>query len=109
MRHGIISALKAMRLLSKGCQGYSAHVVLNDDAPSSVEDVRMVRYFPNVFPKDLPGLPPNRDMEFVIDLLLGTNPISLTPYRMAPTEVRELKVQLQELVDKGFNQLSTSP
>ncbi|KAB2612156.1 S ribonuclease [Pyrus ussuriensis x Pyrus communis] len=52
---------------------------------------------------------PNRDMEFTIELLPGTNPISLTPYRMAPAELRELKVQLQELVDKGFIQPSTSP
>ncbi|KAB2607777.1 S ribonuclease [Pyrus ussuriensis x Pyrus communis] len=74
-----------------------------------VEDVRVVRHFPDVFPEDLPGLPPDRDMEFTIELLPGTNPISLTPYRMAPVELRELKVQLQELVDKGFIQPSTSP
>ncbi|XP_070669147.1 uncharacterized protein [Malus domestica] len=109
VRHGVISALKAKRLLWKGCQGYLAHVVLNDNTPSSVEDIRVVKHFPNVFPDDLPGLPPDRDVEFVIDLLPGTNHISLTPYRMAPTELRELKVQLQELVDKGFIQPSTSP
>ncbi|KAB2631036.1 S ribonuclease [Pyrus ussuriensis x Pyrus communis] len=74
-----------------------------------VEDVRVVRHFPDVFPEDLPGLPPDRDVEFTIELLPGTNPISLTPYRMAPAELRELKVQLQELVDKGFIQPSTSP
>ncbi|KAM0985823.1 hypothetical protein ACFX2C_013058 [Malus domestica] len=101
--------MKAKRLLSKGCQGYLAHVVLNDDALSSVEDVRVVRYFPDVFPEDLPGLSPNREVEFVIDLLLGMNLISLTPYRMAPAELRELKVQLQELMDKGLVQSSTSP
>ncbi|XP_070676338.1 uncharacterized protein [Malus domestica] len=109
VRHGIVSAMKAKRLLSKGCQGYLAHVMLNDDAPSSVEDVRVIKYFPDVFPEDLPGLPPDREVEFVIDLLPGTNPISLTPYRKAPAELRELKVQLQELVDKGFIQPSTSP
>ncbi|XP_070667337.1 uncharacterized protein [Malus domestica] len=106
VRHDIISAMKAKRLLSKGCQGYLAYVVLNDDAPSSVEDVRVVRYFLDVFPEDFPGLPPDRDVEFIIDLLPGTNPISLTPYRMAPAELRELKVQLQELVDKCFIQPS---
>ena len=109
VRHGIISAVRAKRLLSKGCQGYLAHVVLNDNAPSSVEDVRVVRHFPDVFPDDLPGLPPDRDVEFTIDLLPGTDPISLTPYRMAPAELRELKTQLQELVDKGFIQPSISP
>ncbi|KAM2096764.1 hypothetical protein ACFX1R_020368 [Malus domestica] len=109
VRHGIISTMKANRLLSKGCQGYLAHVVLNDDAPNSVEDVRVVRYFTDEFPEDLPGLPPYKEMEFVIDLLPGTNPISLTPYIMALAELRELKVQLQELVDKGFIQPSSSP
>ena len=69
----------------------------------------MVRHFSDVFPEDLPGLPPDRDAEFTIDLLPGTNPISLTPYRMAPAELRELKIQLQELVGKGFIQPSISP
>ncbi|XP_068338969.1 uncharacterized protein [Pyrus communis] len=94
VRHGVIFAIRAKRLLSKGCQGYLAHVVLNDDAPSSVEDVRVVRHFPDVFPEELPGLPPDRDVEFTIDLLPGTNPISLTLYRMAPAELRELKLKI---------------
>ncbi|XP_068338977.1 uncharacterized protein [Pyrus communis] len=85
-----------------GCQGYLAHVVLNDVAPNSMEDVKVVRHFPDIFPDNLPGLPPDRDVEFTIDLLLGTNHISLTPYRMAPAELRELKIQLQELVDKDL-------
>ncbi|XP_068307446.1 uncharacterized protein [Pyrus communis] len=109
VRHGIISAVRTKRLLSKGCQGYLAHVVLNDVAPSSVEEVGVVRHFPDVFPNDSPRLPPDRDVEFTIDLLPGTNHISLTPYRMDPTELRELKIQLQELVNKGFIQPSTSP
>ncbi|XP_068344177.1 uncharacterized protein [Pyrus communis] len=116
VRHDVISIVRAKRLLSKGCQGYLAHVVLNDVAPCSVEDVRVVRHFPDVFPDDLPGLPPDRDVEFTIDLLPGINFISLTHYRMAPAELRELKIQLrelkiqlQELVDKGFIQPSTSP
>ncbi|XP_068320480.1 uncharacterized protein [Pyrus communis] len=109
VRHGIISAVRAKRLLSKGCQGYLAHVVLNNVAPSSVEDVRVISHFPDVFPDDLLGLLPDRDVEFTIDLLLGTNPISLTLYCMVPAKLRELKIQLQELVDKGFIQPSTSP
>ncbi|KAB2626227.1 S ribonuclease [Pyrus ussuriensis x Pyrus communis] len=109
VRYGVISALRAKKLLTKGCQGYLAHVVLDEAVPNRIEDVRVVRHFPDVFPEDLPGLPPDRDVEFTIELLPGTNPISLTPYRMAPAELRELKVQLQELVDKGFIQPSTSP
>ncbi|KAM2016493.1 hypothetical protein ACFX16_046902 [Malus domestica] len=109
VRNGVISAMEAKRLLSKGCQGYLAHVVLNDNAPNSVEDVHVVRHFLDVFPDDLHGLLPNRDVEFTIDLLPGTDPISLTPYRIALAELRELKVQLQELMDKGFIRPSTSP
>ncbi|KAM2828129.1 hypothetical protein PS2_033962 [Malus domestica] len=109
VRHGFITAIRAKKLLDKGCQGYLAHVVLNDKVPSSVEDMRVVKHFPDVFPDDLPGLPPDRDVEFTIDLLPSTDPISLTPYRMAHAELRELKIQLQELVDKGFIQPSTSP
>ncbi|KAM2491167.1 hypothetical protein PS1_042866 [Malus domestica] len=109
VRHGVISAIRAKKLLSKGCQGYLAHVVLNDVDSGSVEEVGVVRHYPDVFPDDLPGLPPDRDVEFSIELLPGTNPISLTPYRMAPSELRELKIQLQELIDKGFIQPSSSP
>ncbi|XP_070668054.1 uncharacterized protein [Malus domestica] len=107
--HGVISTIRAKKLLEKSCQGYLAHVVLNDKVPSNVENVRVIRHFPNVFPDDLPGLPSDQDMEFTIDLLQGTDLISLTPYLMAPSELRELKIQLQELVDKGFIQPSTSP
>ncbi|XP_068340331.1 uncharacterized protein [Pyrus communis] len=71
VRHGVISALRAKKLLSKGCQGYLAHVVLVEAVPSRVEDVRVVRHFPDVFPEDLPSLPPDRDMEFTIELLPG--------------------------------------
>ncbi|KAM2571595.1 hypothetical protein TB1_006302 [Malus domestica] len=109
VRHGVISAIRARKLLSKGCQGYLAHVVLNDVVPTSIGEVGVVRHYPDVFPDDLPGLPPDRDVEFSIDLLPGTDPISLTPYRMAPAELRELKIQLQELLDKGFIQPSSSP
>ena len=109
VRHGVISILRAKKLSNKGCQGYLAHVVVNDATPSSVDEVRVVKHFPDVVPDDLPGLPPDRDVEFTIDLLLGTDPIFLTSYRMALAELRELKTQLQELVDKGFIQPSVSP
>ena len=61
------------------------------------------------FPNELPGLPPHRDVDFGIELHLGTSPISMTPHRMAPVELQELRVQLQELLDKGFIRPSTSP
>ena len=62
----------------------------------------MVCEYPDVFPEDLPGMPPDRDIEFVIELQPGTAPISRRPYRMTPSELAELKIQLQELLDKGY-------
>ena len=68
-----------------------------------------MRDFLDVFPDDLPGLPPEREIDFPIDLVSGTAPISLPPYRMAPVELKELKTQLQELVDRGFIRPNISP
>ncbi|WMV45431.1 hypothetical protein MTR67_038816, partial [Solanum verrucosum] len=65
--------------------------------------------FREVFPENLLGLPPEREVEFTIELIPGSNPISITPYRMAPAELRELKSQLQELLEKGFIRPSVSP
>ena len=65
--------------------------------------------FSMFFLEELPGLPPDREIEFGIDVPPGTQPISIPPYRMAPLELRELKVQLQDLLDKGFIRPSTSP
>ena len=62
----------------------------------------MVTKFPDVFSEDLLGLPPDREVEFTIDLVPSIGPISKAPYRMAPTELKELKEQLQDLLDKGF-------
>ena len=74
-----------------------------------LEDILVVREFPDVFPDDLPGLPPEREIDFQIELAPGTKPISRAPYRMAPAELKELKVQMEEMVNKGFVILSTSP
>ncbi|WVZ84710.1 hypothetical protein U9M48_031705 [Paspalum notatum var. saurae] len=65
--------------------------------------------YPDVFPEELPGLPPDRDVEFRIDLVPGTTPVSKRPYRMVPDELKELKTQLQEQLDKGFIHPSSSP
>ena len=61
------------------------------------------------FPDELSGLPPHRDVDFGVELHPGISPISKTPHRMAPVELQKLRVQLQELLDKGFIRLSTSP
>ena len=69
----------------------------------------MVCEFPNIFPEDLPGLPPDRDVEFSIELEPSTAPISWHPYRMAPKELVEIKKQLEELLEKSFIRPSSSP
>ncbi|GJS70929.1 putative reverse transcriptase domain-containing protein [Tanacetum coccineum] len=74
-----------------------------------LEDVPIVRDFPEVFPKDLPGIPPARQVEFQIDLVPGAAPVARAPYRLAPSEIKELAEQLQELSDKGFIRPSSSP
>nr|GEZ47628.1 retrotransposon protein, putative, Ty3-gypsy subclass [Tanacetum cinerariifolium] len=74
-----------------------------------LEDIPVVKEFPDVFPEDLPGLPPVRQVEFQIDLIPRTAPIARAPYRLAPSEMQELSNQLQELIDLGFIRPSTSP
>ncbi|GJU78135.1 putative reverse transcriptase domain-containing protein [Tanacetum coccineum] len=74
-----------------------------------LEDVQIVQDFPEVFPEDLPGLPPTRQVEFQIDLVPGAAPVARAPYRLAPSEMKELSEQLKELSDKGFIRPSSSP
>jgi hypothetical protein len=76
---------------------------------SHLEEIPVVCKYPDVFPDELPGMPPDRDVEFVIELQPGTAPISKRPYRMPPKELAELKNQLQELLDKGYIRPSSSP
>jgi hypothetical protein len=76
---------------------------------SPVEKIPVVCDYPDVFPNELLGMPPDRDIEFAIELQPGTAPISKRPYRMPPAELAKLKKQLQELLDKGFIRPSTSP
>ena len=96
-------------MLRKGCQGYLAFVVDRRQEGTWLEDIPIVKEFPYVFLDDILGLPPDREIEFVIELLPGTEPISIPPYKMAPTELKELKAQLEELLNKGFIRPSTSP
>ena len=74
-----------------------------------LEDIKVVCEYPDVFPEDLPGMPPDRDIEFSIDLLPGTAPISQRPYRMDVKDLSELKKQIEELLAKGFIHPSSSP
>ncbi|KAD1573174.1 hypothetical protein E3N88_42603 [Mikania micrantha] len=105
----IMSCMKANKYLKKG---YTAILALITEQPKKerkIEDIVVVRDYPEVFPDDLPGLPPARQVEFQIDLTPGAAPIAKAPYRLAPTEMQELSNQLQELLDKGFIRPSFSP
>src|SRR3954471_1728200 len=75
----------------------------------SLEDVRVVRDYPDVFPDELPGMSPDREIEFLIDLIPGTGPIAKRPYRMPANELAELKERIRELQAKGFICPSSSP
>ncbi|GJV70298.1 putative reverse transcriptase domain-containing protein [Tanacetum coccineum] len=89
------------------CDEKVVHIPIDDE--KRLEDILVVREFPEVFPKDLPGLPPVRQIEFQIDLIPGATPVAREPYRLAPLEMQELSNQLQELADRGFIRPSTSP
>ncbi|KAI3776195.1 hypothetical protein L1987_45967 [Smallanthus sonchifolius] len=82
---------------------------LSVQGEKKIDDIPIVRDFLEVFPEDLPGLPPHRQVEFQIDLAPGAAPIARAPYRLATSEMQELSTQLQELSDKGFIRPSSSP
>nr|GEX59082.1 DNA/RNA polymerases superfamily protein [Tanacetum cinerariifolium] len=105
----IILALQARTLLSHGCKGFLATIHDTTLDVPSIHDQPIVSEFPDVFPDELLGIPPVREVEFNIELILGAEPISKAPYRMASIEVKELKDQLQELLERGFIRPSVSP
>ncbi|XP_071905996.1 uncharacterized protein [Coffea arabica] len=105
----MVSGIRAREMLSKGAQGFIAFLINTPSDQVRLEDVLVVREFSDVFPEELTTLPPEREVEFKIDLVPGTAPISKTPYRMAPAELKELKIQLQDLLEKGFVKESDSP
>ncbi|GJS44842.1 putative reverse transcriptase domain-containing protein [Tanacetum coccineum] len=111
-RLNIISCAKAQEYLMKGCHVFLANITATKDEDKSKEkrlqDVPVFQEFPKVFPADLPGIPPTRQVKFQIDLIPGATPVAWAPYRLAPSEMKELAEQLQELTDKGFIRPSSS-
>ncbi|GJX02956.1 putative reverse transcriptase domain-containing protein [Tanacetum coccineum] len=105
----IISCIKARKYVEQGCHLFLAHVTKKNSKEKRMEDVTVIRDFPKVFPEELSGLPPPRQVEFRIDLVPGAAPVARAPYRLAPSEMKELSVQLQELLEKGFIHPSSSP
>ncbi|GJZ42488.1 putative reverse transcriptase domain-containing protein [Tanacetum coccineum] len=109
----IISCTKTHKYLLKGHHVFLANITSKETEDRSgekrLEDVPIVRDFPEVFLEELPGLPPTRQVEFQIDLMPGAAPVARAPYRLAPSKMKELSEQLQELSDKGFIRPSSSP
>ena len=104
----LISNLKANKMMSKGLLCHLVSVNGLDHDISSIDSVVVVNEFLDVFPDDLHGVPPLREIDFGIDFEPDTKPISIPPYRMAPAELKELKLQLKDLTDKSFIQRSLS-
>ena len=105
----VISAVTARTMDRKGCEAYLAYVIDAKKVEPSLSDIPTVSDYPDVFSEELPGLPPQREIEFAIYFVQGATPTSITPYRRAPVELNELKLKLQELLEKGFIRPSVSP
>ncbi|WMV45891.1 hypothetical protein MTR67_039276 [Solanum verrucosum] len=104
-----VSYLKARKMIYKGCFYHLVSVRDVDSETPSLESVPIVNVFLEVFPDDLPGVPSEKEIDFGIDLLPDTQHIYIRPYRMALVELKDLKEQLQYLLDKGFIRPSISP
>nr|GEX05762.1 putative reverse transcriptase domain-containing protein [Tanacetum cinerariifolium] len=105
-RLSLISCIKTDRYISKGCQVFKAQVMEKKSDEKQLENILVVREFPDVFPKELHGLPPVRQVDFQIDLIPRAAHVARAPYQ--PSEMQELSNQLQELADRGFIRPSTS-
>nr|GEX52716.1 putative reverse transcriptase domain-containing protein [Tanacetum cinerariifolium] len=105
----VISCIKAREYIEKGSQLFLAQVTETEPVKKQLQDVPVIYNFPEVFHDDLPGLPPPRQVKFKIELLPGATPVARAPYRLAPSELKELSDQLKELSKKGFIRPSSSP
>ncbi|GKD68719.1 putative nucleotidyltransferase, ribonuclease H, partial [Tanacetum coccineum] len=99
----------ARKYIERGCHLFLAHVTKKEKSEKRLEDVPVIRDFPEVFPDDFPGLPPPRQVKFKIDLVSGAAPVARAPYCLAPTKMKELSGQLKELLEKEFIRPSSSP
>nr|GEV15766.1 reverse transcriptase domain-containing protein [Tanacetum cinerariifolium] len=105
----VISCIKARKYVGRGCYLFLAQVTKSKSKEKRMEDVPVIHDFPEVFLEEFPGLPPPRQIEFQIDLVARAAPVACAQYGLAPSEMKELLVQLQELLEKGFIRLSSSP
>ncbi|XP_071704703.1 uncharacterized protein [Rutidosis leptorrhynchoides] len=104
----LLSMMKAQKSLAKGCDSFLAYVIDVKNEKKVVSDIPMVSEYPEVFPDELPGLPLIREVEYKIGLVLRATPVAKAPYRLAPSEIREMMSQIQELLNRGFIRSSSS-
>ena len=105
----VTSTATTRTMVQKGYEAYLDYVIDTEKARPSVPDIPTVSDFSDVFPEEFSRFPPHREIEFTIDVVPGATPASITPYRMAPVKLKELKLQLQELLEKVFMRPSVSP
>ncbi|XP_024962939.1 uncharacterized protein LOC112503099 [Cynara cardunculus var. scolymus] len=105
----IVTCLKMRKYLRKDCIAFLAHVMDKKAEEKRVQDILIIRELPEVFPDELPGIPTPRQVEFHIELIPGAAPVAKGPYPLAPSEMKELSEQLQELLNKGFIRPNSSP
>ena len=105
----VIFAATARKMVRKVCEAYLDYMIDTVKARPSISDIPTVSDFLDVFPEEFLGLPPQREIEVAIVVVPGATPASITPYQMAPVELKELKLQLQELLEKWFIRPSVSP
>ncbi|XP_074305595.1 uncharacterized protein LOC141640813 [Silene latifolia] len=98
----IISLMKILKLLRQGCEGFLCEIHYIQGHEPCMANIPIVREFKDVFPDEIPGMPPHREVDFTIELVPSVSPISKALYRMAPAELKELKSQLDELLEKGY-------
>lgn len=101
--------MKASKLLCQGCIGYWSYAINTQTKKEKAGNIPVVCEFGDVFPEELPGLPPQREIDFRIELIPGAQPISKAPCHLAPIELKELKIQLDEVLQKGVIKPSVSP
>nr|GEU38367.1 putative reverse transcriptase domain-containing protein [Tanacetum cinerariifolium] len=105
----VVSCIKERKYIERGCHLFIAHVTEKEPKEKRLEDVPIIRDFPEVFPNDLPGISPPRHVEFRIKIVPRDAPVARTPYHLTSFEMKELSDQLKELSEKGFIRPSSSP
>ena len=106
---GLLSARQLRKLMQEEVQMFSLMATLSVETQAVIEELQVVCEFPEVFPDEIPDVPPEREVEFAIDLVPGTRPVSMAPYKMFASELSKLKKQLEELLEKKFVRPSVSP